>query len=225
MVVELHVRHRGDLRLEKRDRAVRLVSLDDEPSLPHTRVPAELRNDPADDPRGIMAELAQHVGHHRGRGRLAMSATDDDRAAQGDELGEELRTRTAFDSTCVGRRDHDLRSRRRRRLTADVDLDVVERVEEDRVARVPALDLGSQRAREVRVRREPRTADSDEVEAPPRQWERAHGPPFASATSSSATTSAASGFASARIASLISASRGGSASSSSTSDGTRASSP
>ena len=89
VVIELDVRHDGDLRLEEADRAVRLVALDDEPALPDARVAAELRDYPADDPGRIPAELAQDVRDHRGRRGLAVRASDDDRAASRDELGEE----------------------------------------------------------------------------------------------------------------------------------------
>ena len=80
-MIELDVRHDGDLGLEQADRAVRLVALDDEPALPDARVPAELRDDAADDPRRVQAELAQDVRDHRGCRGLAVRAADDDRAA------------------------------------------------------------------------------------------------------------------------------------------------
>ena len=92
MVVELDVREHGDLGTQERDRAVGLVALDDEPALPHAGVAAELRHDAADDPRGIVSELAEDVRDHRGRRRLPVRATDDDRAAKRDQLGEELGT-------------------------------------------------------------------------------------------------------------------------------------
>ena len=57
VMVELDVRHHGDLRPQEGDRAVRLVSLDDEPALPHARIAAELGDDPTDDPRRVVAEL------------------------------------------------------------------------------------------------------------------------------------------------------------------------
>jgi hypothetical protein len=91
-MVELDVRHSRDLRTKERDRAIRLVALDDEPARARARVPSELRYDAADDPRGILLELAQDVRDHRRRRRLAMGATDDDRPAECDELGKELRT-------------------------------------------------------------------------------------------------------------------------------------
>ena len=144
VVVELDVRDGGDLGSQERDRAIRLVALDDEPALPHARVPAELRHDPADDPRRIVAELAQDVRDHRGRRRLSVRAADDDRAAQRDELREELGARPPLDTSRVRRRDDDLEARRRRGLASDVDLDAVERLEEDRLARVPAATSAPQ---------------------------------------------------------------------------------
>jgi hypothetical protein len=38
-----------------------------------------------------VAELAQYVGHHRGRRRLSVRPAHDDRAPKLDQLGEELR--------------------------------------------------------------------------------------------------------------------------------------
>ena len=112
VMVELDVRHGGDLRPQKRDRPVRLVALDDEPALPHARVSAELRDDAADDPRRIVAELAQRVRDHGCGGRLSVRAADDDRAAERDELGEELGARAPLHAAGVRRRHDDLRSPR-----------------------------------------------------------------------------------------------------------------
>ena len=91
MMVELEVRDHGDLGTQDRDRPVRLVTLHDEPALPVSGVPTELRHDPADDPRGIVPELAQCIRDHRGGRRLPMGSADDDRSAQRDELGQEVR--------------------------------------------------------------------------------------------------------------------------------------
>ena len=165
-MVELDVRHDADLRAEERDRAVGLVALDDEPARACPRVPAELRDDAADDPRRIVAELAEDEGDHRGRRGLPVRAADDDRAPKRDELGEELRARAAFHPARVRGRDDDLEPGRRLRLAADVHLDALERLQEDRLARVPPARLGAPASHDVRVRREPRAADPDEVEAP-----------------------------------------------------------
>ena len=179
----------------ERDRAVGLVAFDDEPALPHAGVPAELRDDPADDPRRIVTELAQDVRDHRRRRRLAVRAADDDRRAERDELREELGARATLDPARVRGRDDDLEAVRRGRLAADVDVDVRDGLEEDRVARVPAAHLRAPGPREVRVRGETGAADPDEVEAAAGERELAHRRASASATSSSAMTSAASGFA------------------------------
>ena len=134
--------------------------------VPEAGVPAELRHDAADDPRGVGAELAEHERDH-GRGRrLAVGASDHDRPPERDELGEELGPRASFDAPEVGARDDDLETRRRLRLAADVDRDSVERLHEDRLPEVPAAHLRSPRARDVRVRGEPRSADADEVDPP-----------------------------------------------------------
>ena len=224
VMVELDVRHGGDLGSKERDRAVGLVALDDEPALPHACVSAELWNDSADDPRGIVAELAKDVRDHRSCRRLAVGAADDDRATERDELREELCARAPLDATRVRRRDDDLEAGRRSGLAAEIDVHAFHRLEEDRVAHVPAGDLRTPGAREVRVGGHARSADPDEVEAPTGEGQLVHRPASASAISSSATTSAASGLASARIASLMRASRSASPSSSSASSGTRASS-
>ena len=121
-----------------------------------------------------MAELAQRVRDHGSRRRLAVRPADDDRAAQRDELGEELGARTAFDPTCVRSGDDDLRAGGWRRLAADLDVDAGERIEKDRLADVPASDLRPPRPREVRVRGEPGAADADEVEASPGERLGAH---------------------------------------------------
>ncbi len=224
MVIELDVRHGGDLRTQVEDGAIRLVAFDDEPALPHTRVPAELRHDPADDPRRIVAELTEGVRDHGGRRRLPVRAADHDRGAQRDDLGEEVRARSAFDPSRVRRRDDDLEALRRSGLAADLDIDAANCLEKDRVPDVPARDLGAPGARDVRVRRQAGATDPDEVETPTGERKSAHRLASASAISSSATRSAAFGFASTRIDALMRASRSGSASSSSASAGTRASS-
>src|SRR6185295_14129658 len=120
--------------------------------------------------------------------------------------------------------DDDLEVGGRRRRAPEVDVDTLDRFEEDRLARVPAANLGAPLTSEVRVGGQPGPADPDEVETPTLEWSSAHRPVPASARSSSATTSAASGFASAFIASLIRERRAGSPRSSPTSAGTPASS-
>src|SRR5207253_1989841 len=73
VMVELDVQDDGDLRTKRRDRAVGLVALDDEPALPRAGVAAELRDHAADRERGIAPELAQDERDHPARRRLAVS--------------------------------------------------------------------------------------------------------------------------------------------------------
>ena len=133
---------------------------------PDAGVAAELRHDAADDPRRVAARLLQDERDHRGRRRLAVRAADDDRGLRGDELGQELGARDAVDPVQVGGRDDDLPAGRRTRLAAEVDLDPVERGDEDRVPSIPAAHLGAERAGDVRVGRHAGAADADEVQAP-----------------------------------------------------------
>ena len=165
------------------------------------------------------------VRDHRCGGRLAVRAADDDRAAERDELGEELGARAPLDATGVRRRHDHLRFRGRRRLTADVHIDAGERTRGRSCRARPTLRPPlPRRARSSRTRRARRRRYRRSRSAALRAEARLTGRPSASATSSSATTSAASGLARARIASLICASRAVLPSSSSTSAGTRASS-
>src|SRR5262245_18154797 len=100
----------------------------------------------------------------------------------------------------MGRRDDHLEAGWRLRLAADVELDAVERLQEDRVLRVPPAHLRAPALREVRVRREPGAADPDEVDAATGERQRrAHRPARARRTSSSAISSAAFGLARLRI--------------------------
>ena len=90
VMVELDVRDDCDLGLEQADRAIRLVAFDDEPAGASARIAAELGNDAADDPRGVLSQLAQDIRDHRGGRRLSVSACDDDRAPTRHQVGEEL---------------------------------------------------------------------------------------------------------------------------------------
>src|SRR5207253_2060821 len=90
VMVELDVRHYGDLWAEELERAVGLVSLGDEPALPRAGVPAELGNLAADQEGRIRAEPVEAEGDHSGGGRLAVRAGDYDRLPQPDQLGEQL---------------------------------------------------------------------------------------------------------------------------------------
>jgi hypothetical protein len=90
VVVELDVRDDSDLGAQHLHGPVGLVALDDEPPLPRTRVAAELWQVAADEPGGVLAELGEDEGDHPGGGRLAVRPGHDDRAAQRDELGQEL---------------------------------------------------------------------------------------------------------------------------------------
>ena len=141
---------------------VRLVALDDEPPLPRAGVAAELRDLAADEPRRVEAELGEDERDHRRRRRLAVGAGDDDRAAQRDELGEELRSCPAAAAARVRGRDHGLPAVADDRLGRDLHLDAVERREIRGLDPVPAAHLRPPRAGEERVRRQPRAADADE---------------------------------------------------------------
>ena len=165
VVVELDVREDGDLRSQGADRAVGLVALDDEPAGAGAGVAPELRHDTADDPRRVAAGLVQDERDHRRGRRLPVGAADDDRRLRGDELGEEVGARDAVDPVPVRGRDDDLPAVGRRRLAAEVDLDPLERAEEDRVPGLPAAHLGAEGAGHVRVGGEAGAADADEVEA------------------------------------------------------------
>ena len=104
VVVELDVRHDRELRPQLEHRAVELVSFDDEPSVAAARVPAELRDHAADDPRRVVPCLPQRVGDHPGRRRLPVRARDDDRVARVDELREEGCARGSLDALAVAGR-------------------------------------------------------------------------------------------------------------------------
>ena len=56
-VVELDVRDDGDPGLQREDRAIGLVSLDDQPPDAGAGIAAELRDDAADDPGRVVARL------------------------------------------------------------------------------------------------------------------------------------------------------------------------
>ena len=167
VVVEVDVEEDGDLRLQRADRAVGLVALHDEPSLPRARVPVELRDLAADEERRIEAEPVEAEGDHRARRRLAVRPGDDDRAAKGDELGEELGPRPPVDLAGEGGRDVDLPAvGRLRRLGRDLDRDAFEMPEVRRLDAIPAGDLGAPRAREERVAAHAGAADAGDPDAP-----------------------------------------------------------
>ena len=163
VVVELDVRDDADLGTQPLDRSVGLVALDDEPALPRTGVAAELADLAADEPRGIEAELGEDEGDHPGRRRLAMGSGDDDRAAQRDELGEELGARRPR-HVGIGARHDGLPPLRHDRLGRDLDPDALELPQIRRLDAVPAADLGSPRPREEGVGGEAGAADADEPE-------------------------------------------------------------
>ena len=199
VVVELDVRHHRDLGREREDGAVGLVALDDEPALPRARVAAELRHRRADQPGGVAAGLGESEGDHR-RGRpLSVRAADDDRAAQRDELGEELRAPAAGHGR-VGGGDDGLPARAYDRLGSDLDVDPGERVEVRRPDAVPAADLGAPGPRELGVGRETRAADADEPEPAPLKGGQARSAPRRSPRPRRASRPAASPRPSARAA-------------------------
>src|SRR5439155_23580993 len=90
VVVEVDVRDYGDLRTQALDRAVGFIALDDKPAGTGARVPVEVRNRPANEERWIVAEPVEAEGDHPGGGRLPVRARDDERAAQRDELREQV---------------------------------------------------------------------------------------------------------------------------------------
>ena len=167
VVVEVDVEEHGDLRPERGDRAVRLVALDDEPALARARVAAELRDLAADQERRVEPEPVEAERDHRARRRLAVRAGDDDRAAQRDELGEQVGARPALDAARERGRDVDLPARRRRRrLGRDLDGDALEMPQVRRLDAIPAGDLGAPRVREERVRAHAGAADPGDPDAP-----------------------------------------------------------
>ena len=194
------------------------------------RVAAELRDDAADDPGRVAAELAQDERDHRRRRRLAVRAADDDRPAQRDELGEELRPRDvprpgrvcAVETTTS-------KPAGGAGLATDVDVDARRaprgrscRARPSRGPRRPrrARSSRTRRARRRRSRRS-RAAGRRVAESRQRASASARRDRAPSAIDVSARVAAR---ASARMASRMRARRSGSASSSSTSAGTRASS-
>ena len=166
VVVELDVGDNRDLRCKRPDRAVGLVTLDDEPARPDTCVTAELRHDPADDEGRISTRLAEHERDHRSGRRLPMGAANNNRRLRRHELGEESGPRDALAAIQVRRRNDSLPAVGSRRLATDLDLDPVERLHEDGVAQIPAPNLCPERLGHVRVGRHPGSADPDEIQPP-----------------------------------------------------------
>ena len=167
VVVEVDVEEHGDLRAQRCDGAVGLVALDDQPSLSRSRVPAELRNVPADEERGIEAEPVETECDHRARRRLAVRSGDDDRGAQRDELCEQRRARPPRDATRERSRDVHLPPvRRLRRLRRDCDVDPGQVREVRRVDAIPAGHLRTPCSREQRVRAHAGAADAGDPDAP-----------------------------------------------------------
>src|SRR5207245_381927 len=144
VVVEVDVEEDGDLRPQRADRAVGLVAFHDEPSFPRPRVPVELRSLAADEERRIEPEPVEAEGDHRARRRLAVCSGDDDRATEGDELGEKIGPRPSVDLTDEGARHVDLPALRRlRRLGGNLDGDAFEMPEVRRFDAIPAGDFGT----------------------------------------------------------------------------------
>ena len=168
VVVEVDVQEHRDLRPERRDGAVRLVALDDEPALTGPRVAAELRDLAADQKGRVEPEPVEAERDHRGRRRLAVRSRDDDRTAQRDELGEQVGARPAVDEARERGRHEDLPARRRcGRLRRDRHGDVRRKMREiGRLVAIPACDLGTPRARDERVRAHAGAADPGDPDAP-----------------------------------------------------------
>src|SRR5581483_10042060 len=103
-----------------------------------------------DQPSGVMAELTEDEGDHRGGRALAVRTGDDDRVTQADELGEEIGPRASGNAR-VGGRDDDLPPLAQDRLGRQLDRNPVERREVGRVDAVPTADVGTPGARELSV--------------------------------------------------------------------------
>src|SRR5262245_25529169 len=179
VVVEVDVRDYRDLRAERGDRPVRLVSLDDQPARAGACVAAELRDLAADQERRVVGEAIEAEGDHRGGRRFAVRTRDHDRALQRDELGEKLGTRPAFDLLAIRGRDDDLvPTLGHDRLRRDLDDDVVEPLQIRSLDTVPTADVGPPSPREQRIPGEPRAADADEPDSPAlKRWQALPAPP------------------------------------------------
>ena len=120
VVVEIDVRDDRDPRVQRGNRPVGLVALDDEPALPRAGVSSELGHLAADQPGGVQSESREAEGDHRARRRLAVCAGDDDGPAERDELREELGATPSRDEAGECSRDDDLEPpRRARRIGGD----------------------------------------------------------------------------------------------------------
>jgi hypothetical protein len=144
-VVELDVRDDREPGRSS-NRAVGLVALDDEPARARAGVAAELRDDAADDPRGSSPVSRSAKAIIAAVVVLPCAPVTTIDGARGDELGEEaargvpsIRSRWAVETIAS-------KPVRRAGLTAEIDLDPVERLAEDRLLRVPAATSAPQRA-------------------------------------------------------------------------------
>ena len=166
MMVEVDVEEHRDLRPHRGDRTIGLVALDDEPALARARVSTQLWNVPADEERRIEPESVEAERDHRTRRRLAVRAGDDDRAAERDELREQIGPRPARDpSGKCGGDVHLPAGRRLRWLRRDGDVDPGQMREVGRVDAVPAGHLGAPRMRDERVCAHSRAADAGDPDA------------------------------------------------------------
>src|SRR4029079_2097138 len=150
VLIELYVRADADLGPQSFDGTVRLVPLDHEPALPRAGVAVELSDLAADEPRRIEAELGEHEGDHPPRSTRPVRACDDDRAPEGNELGEELGAPRAGHRR-VGARDDGLPPVRHDGLRRNPDVDPVQPTQIRRLDPVPAADLRSPRTSKERV--------------------------------------------------------------------------
>ena len=174
---------------ERRDGAVGLVALDDEPPVSTPALPPSCGTTPMIQVGPARAR--EDEGDHRRGRRLPVRAADDDRAAQRDELGEEARGRGPEHAWAVERTTSSrpaAKGRRRRPHPRP-------RASPGRSSRArPSHTPRRPRHVRCRVGRKAGAADPDEVEATPRERRVGHDRASARRTSSSAISSAASGF-------------------------------
>src|SRR5436305_1413630 len=159
----IDVRDHRDLGAKDWARAVRLVSLADEPAATRPRVAAELRDLAADQEGGVVAKSVEAERDHGGGRRLAMRAGDHDRALQGDELGEKLGARPALDLVAIRGRDHHfVPAVREDGLRRELYQRTLKRSQVGRLNPVPPAHLRAPGASQERIPGKAGPADADE---------------------------------------------------------------